>query len=65
MDHVDFVSHLYKYDYTKKKNMDWCVGRVEALCILSQIGLQIMRVDHFSSMERNHDDLYNELLALI
>ena len=45
--------------------MDWCVGRVEALCILSQIGLQIMRVDHFSSMERNHDDLYNELLALI
>ena len=41
MERGDFVSHWYKYDNTKRKYiyMDWCVGSIETLYIVSQIGL--------------------------
>ena len=39
-----FVSHQYEYDDTKVGNMDWCVGRIETLCIVSKIRLKPMKV---------------------
>ena len=39
-----FVSHRYEYDDTKETNLEWCIGMVEALCIVSQIGLLPMKV---------------------
>ena len=38
MERRDFVPHWYEYDDTKMKiYLNWCVGRIEKLCIVPKI----------------------------
>ena len=41
---VDTLYHISMNMMTPKWKKNWCVGRIEALCIVSRIVLQLMKV---------------------